>query len=128
MKNADCSRMREALRSGGPTRRKQRHLFTCPACRAQVRLHAAWKSLPQPLEQEVPEPADERFVRRVMDAVRRDRRRQQRHRAALAAAAALLFFFCAGAGQETAANLATGAEDSYAELLAPAALEGFLPD
>ena len=128
MRNTECSRIREALRSGAPMRRGGRHLFACPTCRAEVRLNAAWRNFPGPVELEVPEPADERFVRRVMDAVREDRRRQLRNRMGLAAAAALLFFFFAGAGQQTATSLATGAEDSYAELLGPSALEGFLPD
>jgi hypothetical protein len=61
-------------------------------------------------------------------AVARDHRRRRRRRALLSAAAALLFFFLAGAGHESQTSDAVRIEESYAQLLAPSALESLLPD
>lgn len=77
---------------------------------------------------EVLEPVREEFVRRVSGAVALDRRRSRRRRALLSAAAALLFFFLAGAGRESAFEVAPPAEDTYSQLLAPSPLESLLPD
>lgn len=69
---------------------------------------------------------DERFVRRVVAALVRDRRRRRRIR--LFAAAALLFFFFAGAGQTVFTAVASPPEETYAGLVAPSTLEGLLPE
>lgn len=129
MRSSECSRIREAVRFRVSTPEEERHLFSCPDCRSRVRLGQAWKSLPRPEDLEKPEPADEAFVARVLDSVRRDRRRRTRVRASLAAAAALLFFFLAGAASQMAANAASGAEDAYAQLMEPSsALDSLLPE
>ncbi len=119
MRKTACSRTLEALRSGPRTGREERHLFACPACRARVRVMEVWRNLSHPAEAEVLGPAEESFVRRVVAAIREDRRRRRRNRARLAVAAALLFFFFAGAGQRVSARAAAGAEDAYAQLVAP---------
>jgi hypothetical protein len=64
----------------------------------------------------------------VTAALAQDRRHRLRRRALLSAAAALLFFFLAGAGHESRSGDAVPVEDSYAQLLAPSALESLLPD
>ncbi len=128
MRTAECSRIRNAFRLGRPEPAEQRHLFACPACRAHVRLDAAWKSLPRPAELEVPEEADEGFLRRVLEAVRADRRRRQRNRIRLAAAAALLISFLAGAAQELTTAESGGAEETYAELTTPSPWDGLLTE
>jgi hypothetical protein len=96
----------------------------------EARLSAAWKRLSGigEGELETPEPVSESFLRRVTEAVARDRRLRRRRRALLSAAAALLFFFLAGAGHESRASDAVRVEESYAQLLAPSALESLLPD
>lgn len=127
MRTTECSRTREALRSGAVTSRDERHLFTCAGCRAEARIDAAWKSLPRPFELEVPEPVDEVFVARVLEAVRQHGRRRRHDRLRLAAAAALLFFFFAGLAQKTASQDLSAAEEAYAQLAAPSAFDGLLP-
>ncbi len=119
MRKTACSRTLEALRSGPRTGRQERHLFACPACRARVRVIGAWRNLPHPAEADAVGPAEESFVRRVVAAVREDRRRRRRNRDQLAVAAALLFFFFAGAGQRVSTRSAAGAEEAYAQLVAP---------
>jgi hypothetical protein len=102
-----------------------RHLFTCPACRADVRVAHAWRALAAP---GAPAPVRERFVERVLETVRADRIRAGRLRLWLAAAAALLFFFCAGlAHEQTAGSTQPTLEDSYASLSAPSAIDDLLP-
>lgn len=128
MRTAECSRIRKTFRLGRPEPAEQRHLFACPACRAHVRLDAAWKSLPRPTELEVPQEADEGFLRRVLEAVRADRRRRRRNRMRLGAAAALLFSFLAGATQEFTRAEAGGAEETYAELTTPSLWDGLLTE
>ncbi len=115
-------------RCSGAERRGTVHLFGCRACRAEVRLAAAWKKIPRPVEPEAPEPVSESFLARVSAAVSQDRRHRLRRRTLLSAAAALLFFFLAGAGHESRAGDAVPVEESYARLLAPSALESLLPD
>lgn len=103
-----------------------RHVFTCSACRADVRVGDAWRVL---ATSEAPPPASERFVERVLDAVRADRTRAGRLRLLIAAAAALLFFFCAGlAHEQTTGSAEPTVEDSYASLAAPAAIDDLLPN
>lgn len=103
------------------------HLFVCPACRAEARLAAAWKTVPRPGVAEVPVEPVPRFIRGVVASIRRDRERRRRVRLALAAAAALLFFFFAGTGHETAVRPA-GLEASYSSIVSPDALEGLIPN
>lgn len=109
-------------------RRETAHLFGCRACRVETRLRAAWKRVRDSVRPETPEPVPESFLRRVTSALAQDRRRRMRRRALLSAAAALLFFFLAGAGHESRSADAVPVEDSYAQLLAPSALESLLPD
>ncbi len=109
-------------------RRETGHLFRCRACRVEARLAAATKRLPGSLTLETPEPVAESFLRRVTTAAARDHRRRRRRRAFLSAAAALLFFFLAGAGHESQTSDTVPIEESYAQLLAPSALESLLPD
>ena len=59
--------------------------------------------------------------------VRADRERRTRIRLRLAAAAALLFFFIVGASQRVASTIASGAEDTYAQLVSPD-LDADLPE
>ena len=128
MNKTDCDRIRRALACGASTLEQERHLFVCPDCRAHVRISQAWRMLPRPEQLERSEPADEAFVLRVLESVRRDRRRRTRVRTSLAAAAALLFFFLAGAAGQIAAAAASGAEDAYAQLIGPSSLDAFLPE
>ena len=123
----ECDRIRKALSRGVAAVDEERHLFACSDCRAKLRMAQAWKSLPLPEEQERLEPADETFVRRVLESVRRDRRRRSRVRTSLMAAAALLFFFLAGAAGQLAAAAASGAEEAYAQLEGSSELESLLP-
>jgi hypothetical protein len=118
----------KAHRCSDAGRRETGHLFRCRACRVDARLAAAWKRLRRSFEQETPEPVSETFLRRVTALLAQDHRRRRRRRALLSAAAALLFFFLAGAGHESRANDAVPVEESYAQLLAPSALESLLPD
>jgi hypothetical protein len=46
----------------------------------------------------------------------------------LSAAAMMLFFLLAGAGRESASELAPPAEETYSQLLTPSPLESLLPD
>ena len=117
-----------ARRCPGARRSETGHLFRCRACRVEARLCAAWKRLSGSVEPERPEPVSQSFLRQVTAALARDRRRRRRRRALLSAAAALLFFFLAGAGHESRASDAVRVEESYAQLLAPSALESLLPD
>lgn len=117
-----------AWRCSDARRRETAHLFGCRACRVETRLVAAWNRVRGSLRPETPEPVSESFLRRVTAALAQDRRRRLRRRALLSAAAALLFFFLAGAGHESRAGDAVPVEDSYAQLLAPSALESLLPD
>ncbi|HSP94382.1 MAG TPA: hypothetical protein VLU06_07510 [Thermoanaerobaculia bacterium] len=118
-----------ARRCPGARRSETGHLFRCRACRVEARLAAAWKRLSSDsVHVETPEPVSESFLRRVTTAIARDHRRRLRRRALLSAAAALLFFFLAGAGHESRASDAVRVEESYAQLLAPSALESLLPD
>ncbi len=128
MRNSECSGIREKLRSASPSPEVERHLFACAACRASLRVAAAWKELPRPSALELPEQADEDFVARVLDAVRQDRRRRQQSRLLLAAAATLLFFICAGAAQELFWKALSSTEEAYAQLTAPSVLEELLPE
>ena len=109
-------------------RRQAGHLFRCRACRVEVRLAAAWKKLERAAEPQAPEPVSESFLARVIAAVSEDRRRRLRRRALLSAAAVLLFFVLAGAGHESRSSDAVRVEESYAQVLAPSALESLLPD
>ncbi len=116
-------------RCPGAERRDTGHLLGCRACLVEVRLAAAWRKIPRPVEPEAPEPVSESFLARVSTTVSQDRvRRRQRRRTLLSAAAALLFFFLAGAGHESRAGDAVCVEESCARLLAPSALEGLPPD
>ena len=103
------------------------HLFSCPSCRAEARLAQAWKGLPRSEQEETAAEPDSRFVRSVVVSVRRDRTRRLKARLALLAAAALLFFFFFGTGHE-AARPSNGAEESYAAIVSPSALEGLIPN
>jgi hypothetical protein len=103
------------------------HLFTCPVCRSEARLAAAWKGW-RPEGEETPIEPDSRFVQGVVASVRRDRARRARVRLAVAAAAALLFFFFAGTGHETAIRPPAGAETTTASIVSPNALEGLIPN
>ena len=123
----DCRRVRGAIRAGRAGKAEEIHLFRCESCRLEARIAAAWRALPDPRSLETRAPSDEAFVPRVLAELRQERRQRARTRAGLAAAAALLFFFALGASQETAASHAAGAEDSYAQLLAPG-LESLLPE
>lgn len=109
-------------------RHDQKHLFACPICRADARMARAWKGLAHPASLETPVPAGELFVKKILGAVRRDRAQAIRRRTWAAAVAALLFFFFAGLAQEIAATPTTTAEDSYAALVAPNALDGLIPN
>ena len=106
------------------------HVFVCPACRADARIAAAWKAL---RVEETPEQPGERFIRRVLGGVERDRIARRRRRWIAAAAAAALFSFCAGLAHEHAsAQSASSPEDEYASLAtpstAPTALDGLMPN
>jgi len=109
-------------------RRDPAHVFACPVCRADARLARAWKGLTPPAALETPVPADERFVQRILGALRLDRARTIRRRLWAAAAAAILFFFFAGLAAEGAATPAASAEDSYAALVSPSSLDGLIPN
>ncbi len=117
-----------AYRCPDVRRRETGHLFRCRPCRVEVRLAAAWKQVRREDSPGTPEPVSEIFLARVTAAVSEDRRRHLRRRTLLSAAAALLFFFLAGAGHESRTRDAIRVEESYAQLLAPSALESLLPD
>ncbi len=104
------------------------HLFCCEACRAEWRLRRASRRLPDPAGFEPEAPVEERFVERVLTAVREERRRRVTRFTRLAAAAALLFFFFAGAGREVAATSVASVEQAYAQLDVSSDLDGLLPD
>lgn len=129
MKRSDCRARRgdAGVRLAGPE--LERHLFVCPACRARVRIEAAWRALKalRP-ESAPPEPAAERFVTRVLETLRSDLARRRRRRLALAAAAALLFFLLVGTAERARVAEQQGTEEAYASLAAPSALEGLLPE
>jgi hypothetical protein len=104
------------------------HLFCCAACRAEWRLRRVSRKLPDAggFEHEVP--VEERFVERVLAAVREERRRRATRLTGLAAAAALLFFFFAGAGREVASTSVASVEQAYAQLDVSQDLDSLLPD
>lgn len=104
------------------------HLFSCEPCRAEWRLRRASGRQLDPAGLEIDDPVEERFVERVLAAVRQERQRRLTRLARLAAAAALLFFFFAGAGREGAATTVAGAEQAYAQLASSSDLDGLLPD
>ena len=104
------------------------HLFHCEACRADWRLRRSAKKHPGASDFENEPPVEERFVERVLTAVREERRRRASRFARLAAAAALLFFFFAGAGREVAATAVASVEQAYAQLDVSSDLDGLLPD
>ena len=106
-------------------RTDERHLFVCPACRAEARVASAWKAMRL---REAPVEPDDVFVARVVRGVRRDRARRLRRRIWAAAAAAALFFFFAGFAHELASRPAPSAEESYASLASPNAMEGLIPN
>jgi anti-sigma factor RsiW len=119
MKKSECLSIRNAILTGAATPAAQRHLFTCTACRADVRLGQAWRAFPRPSDLETRPVPDEVFIQRVLWDVREDRRRRARVRTGLAAAAALLFFFLAGAAGQMAATASASAEDAAdAQLIA----------
>lgn len=101
------------------------HLLACPACRADARITSAWTALALG---ETPASVDERFVRAVTEAVRRDRVAVRRRRLLAAAAAAALFSFFAGLAHENARGSAPEPEESYATLSAPSGLSELLPN
>jgi predicted anti-sigma-YlaC factor YlaD len=107
-------------------RADESHLFSCPACRADARIAAAWKDLSFT---EAPAGADERFVASVTAGIARDRGMRARRRWLAAAAAAALFAFFAGFAHERATDQAAPtAEESYASLAAPNALSSLMPN
>jgi anti-sigma factor RsiW len=117
MKKSECLPIRNAILSGAPTPAAERHLFSCTACRADVRLGQAWKAFSRPSDLETRPAPDEVFIERVLRDVREDRRRRARVRTGLAAAAALLFFFLAGAAGQMAASASASADDATAAQL-----------
>ena len=106
------------------------HLFRCEECRADWRVRRAWKWLPGLARLEADQPVEERFVERVLAAMREDRRKRALLALKLAAAAALVFFFFAGAGHQSAASSAAGEEQAFAQVApsADSALDDLLPD
>jgi anti-sigma factor RsiW len=119
MKKPECLSIRNAILSGAATPAAERHLFSCTACRADVRLGQAWKAFPRPSDLETRPAPDEVFIERVLRDVREDRRHHARLRTGLAAAAALLFFFLAGAaGQMAATASASGDDGTETQLIA----------
>jgi len=108
----------------------ERHLFVCADCRPRVRLSTAWDALREQRSEDG-EPmaaAGEQFVARVLAALRRDGSRRRRRRLLLYAAAVLLFFFAAGANSRDRAPAPSSAEETYAGLASPSALDGLLPE
>lgn len=107
-------------------RNDESHLFACPACRADARIAAAWKTLVVP---EAPIGPDEQFVRRVVEGIARDRGARVQRRWLAAAAAAALFAFFAGYAHERASGQAAtpSAEETYASLAAPSGLAELVP-
>lgn len=107
----------------------ERHLFQCPSCRGQGRMSSAWEALRGDRGGDPLPAVDERFVAKVLGAVRKDASRQRRRRWLLAAAAVLLFFFAAGANSRSRSAAPSTPEDVYAGLTTPSpALEGLLPE
>ena len=107
----------------------ERHLFTCERCRGRARLSAAFKAVAAPPENDR---VSEAFLSRVLASHGVRRRRDRVRRYLAVAAAVLLFFFFAGTGHRQSAGTASleterSAEDAYASLTAPNALEA-LPD
>jgi len=107
----------------------ERHLFGCERCRGRARLAAAFKTVAAPPESDR---VTDAFLSRVLAAHGIRRRRDRARRYLAVAAAVLLFFFFAGTGHRQSAGSASlesqrGAEDAYASLTAPNALEA-LPD
>jgi hypothetical protein len=124
----ECKAVRKALGAGALTSGQPAHLFTCPECRARVRISHAWRGIPRRETLEAAIPVDEVFLERIVRSLRQDRRQRAVRRIQIAAAAALLFFFFAGAGHRVAASLAAGAEDAYAQLVEPAGIDTLLPN
>jgi hypothetical protein len=120
--------MRTNTACPSPRRLESGHVFACRACQAEIRLAAAWRRIPRPSSLENAEPASDDFLRRITTSLWEDRRRRLKRRALLSAAAALLFFFLAGTGQESRSAETVRAEESYARLVAPSALESLLPE
>ena len=108
-----------------PGRHDETHVFTCPVCRVDARIGAAWKGL---RIEEPPAPGDEGFVRRVTVRVGRERAARRRLRWVAAAAAAALFSFFAGLSHEHASQPTASPEDPYAALTSSNALEGLVPN
>ncbi|MEP6800784.1 MAG: hypothetical protein ABJC07_02520 [Acidobacteriota bacterium] len=123
----DCSRVVSALRDSKLTPQHESHLFLCRSCRGEARLAAALKAMPAPEELEAAASIDETFVDGVLRHVHQDRQRRRRMRLGVAAAAALLFFFAAGVSERATATPTEDADESYAQILAPAA-DSVLPD
>ncbi len=123
----DCSQVVAALRTGRLTPQQESHLFLCRSCRGEARLGAALKTMPPPRDLETPVAIDEAFVEGVLRRVRHDRGRRVRRRLGIAAAAALLFFFAAGVSQRASGAPAEEADETYAQILTPAA-DSVLPD
>jgi hypothetical protein len=120
--------MKDPARCRSARRLETGHVFLCGSCRTRIRLAAAWKQIPPPSSLENAEPASEDFLKRIAASLSEDRRRRLKRRALLSAAAALLFFFLAGTGQESRSAETSRAEESYARLVAPSALESLLPE
>ncbi len=106
-------------------RADESHLFACPACRGDARIAAAWKDLPL---REAPVAADERLIAAILENLEHDDAERSRSRLWLAAAAAALFFFFTGLALESSSKPAAAAEESYASLASPSALEGLMPN
>jgi len=107
----------------------ERHIFQCPSCRGQGRMSSAWEALRGDRGSDPLPAVDERFVKRVLGAVRQDASLRRRRRWLLAAAAVLLFFFAAGANSRSASAAPSTPEEIYAGVTTPsAALEGLLPE
>lgn len=104
------------------------HLFHCEACRADWRLRRSAKKHPGLADFENEPAVEERFVERVLTAIREERRHRASRLARFAAAAALLFFFFAGAGREVAATAVASVEQAYAQLDESSDFDAILPD
>jgi predicted anti-sigma-YlaC factor YlaD len=104
------------------------HVFTCPACRADARIAAAWRTLGDPADQKSAIPVDEAFVAVALDRARRDRERARWRRAWLVAGAALLFSFFFGTSHERTTRTAVSADETYGSLVSPSALEELIPN
>ena len=122
-----CDRVRAALAQGTRDTFEESHLFSCPSCRTEARIAAAWRAFPRPDEGETETGrVDEAFVRGVIGRLRDQERTRFRQRAGWAAAAALLFFFLAGAGQKLASMTSASTDETYASMLTPS-LDAYIP-